>query len=150
MNAGSFLLCSTGKTSFLSASPGPGLQYAKDERFLKNLLENTKRYQAHFASQADTFLDVTAPRSIRPTVDIEQDTFDVLMNQVRETVASCRAGNMQVFILTAVYPMQRQQGANTGEDGVTVRAPALPSLHQSRLPVTSFCHGSGSVHDMPG
>ncbi len=59
-----------------------GLQYAKSEGFLKNLLENTKRYQAHFASQADMFLDVTAPRSIRPAVHIIPDTFDVLMNQV--------------------------------------------------------------------
>lgn len=68
--------------------------YAKDARFLKNLLDNTKRYQSHFASQADKFLDVSSPNSIRPTIPVDPDTFDVLMNQ-------------------------RQQAASTAENGVT-------------------------------
>ena len=58
------------------------LQYVKGDLFLKNLLENTKRYQTFFASSADKMLDATLPNSIRPTVTIQQDTFDVLMNQV--------------------------------------------------------------------
>ena len=65
-------------------------QYAKDARFLKNLLDNTKRYQSHFASQADKFLDVSSPNSIRPTIPILPDTFDVLMNQASMAAVLCK------------------------------------------------------------
>ena len=66
------------------------MQYAKDARFLKNLLDNTKRYQSHFASQADRFLDVSSPNSIRPTIPINPDTFDVLMNQASMAAVLCK------------------------------------------------------------
>ena len=58
------------------------MQYANSTRFLQNLLENTKRYQSLFASQVDKFLESSAPNSIRPTIPMVPDTFDVLMNQV--------------------------------------------------------------------
>jgi hypothetical protein len=67
------------------------MQYAKDARFLKNLLDNTKRYQSYFASQADKFLDVSSPNSIRPTIPINPDTFDVLMNQASMAAVLCKA-----------------------------------------------------------
>ncbi|KAL3138278.1 Mcm2-7 hexameric complex component [Trebouxia sp. C0010 RCD-2024] len=71
--------------------------------FLKHLLENTKRYQSHFASQADVILDPTKPNCIVPQRLVPQDTFDVLMNQ-------------------------RQQNANNDEDGAAPaeKAPDMP------------------------
>lgn len=58
------------------------MQYANSTKFLQNLLENTKRYQSLFSSQVDKFFEVSAPNSIRPTISMVPDTFDVLMNQV--------------------------------------------------------------------
>ena len=66
----------------LQCGKGCVLQYVEDNTFLKDLAENTKRFQNLFAAAADKLLDPSMPNSIRPNIPLDPDTFDVLMNQV--------------------------------------------------------------------